>query len=79
MGRMHANLFFKIRNDERLRLFIYLFLAALGLCAACRFSLVAASGGYYLLWCTGFSLWWLLFCGAGALGVWASVVVARGL
>ena len=23
-------------------------------------SLVAASGGYTLLWCTGFSLWWLL-------------------
>ena len=35
-------------------LFIYLFLAACGL------SLVVASGGYSLLWCTGFSLRWLL-------------------
>ena len=24
-------------------------------------SLVAASRGYSSLWCTGFSLWWLLF------------------
>ena len=28
--------------------------------AACRLSLVVASGGYFLLWCAGFSLWWLL-------------------
>ena len=47
--------------------------------AACRLSLVAASGGYSLLWCVGFSLWWLLFCGAWALGTRASVVVALGL
>ena len=43
------------------------------------FSLVAASGGYSLLWCVGFSLWWLLLLGARALGIWASVVVAHGL
>ena len=29
--------------------------------AACRLSLVAASGGYSSLWYTGFSLRWLLF------------------
>ena len=28
--------------------------------AACRLSLVVASGGYSSLWCTGFSLQWLL-------------------
>ena len=28
--------------------------------AACRLSLVVASGGYSLLWCAGLSLWWLL-------------------
>ena len=28
--------------------------------AACRLSLVAASGGYSSLWCAGFSLLWLL-------------------
>ena len=58
--------------------FIYLwlhwvFIAARGL------SLVAASRGYSSLQCAGFSLRWLLFCGARALGAWASVVVAGGL
>ena len=42
-------------------------------------SLVAASGGYSSLPCTGFSLRWLLLLGARALGAWASVVVACGL
>ena len=28
--------------------------------AVCGLSLVAASSGYSSLWCTGFSLWWLL-------------------
>ena len=28
--------------------------------AVCRLSLVVASGGYSLLRCAGFSLWWLL-------------------
>ena len=70
-------------------LFIYfwlrwVFVAARGL------SLVAVSRGYSSLWCTGFSLWWLLIavashcggfscCRARALGTWASVVVAHGL
>ena len=42
--------------------------------AACGLSLVAASRGYSLLWCGGFSC-----CGAWALGAWASVVVAHRL
>ena len=48
------------------------------------FSLVAASRGYSLLWCTGFSLRWLLLLpsmgsrsmGFSSCGTWASVVVA---
>ena len=43
-------------------LFIYLFMAVLGLCCCARAS-----------HCGGFSC-----CGAWALGVWASVVVAHG-
>ena len=59
-------------------LFIYfwlhwVFIAARGL------SLVVASGGYSLLWCAGFSLWWLLLlqstgsrrAGFGSCGTWA--------
>ena len=41
-------------------LFIYLFLAVLGLRCCVRLSLVAASRGYSSLQCEGFSLWWLL-------------------
>ena len=48
-------LFFFFFNE-----FIYLFLAVLGLCCCPGFSLVAASGGYSLLRCEGFSLRWLL-------------------
>ena len=51
----------------------WVFVAARGL------SLAVASGGYSLLWCTGFSLRWFLLLGAWALGAWASVVVAHGL
>ena len=43
-----------------INLFIYLFLAALGLLLRAGFSLVAASGGCSLLRCAGFSLRWLL-------------------
>ena len=54
--------------------------------AACRLSLVAASGGHSLLLCTGFSLWWPLpprsmgsrRTGLSSCGVWASVVAAHG-
>ena len=43
-------------------LFIYLiyFWLHWAFIAVCRLSLVAASRGYSSLWCTGFSLWWLL-------------------
>ena len=67
-------------------LFIYfwlhwVFIAVRGL------SLVAVSRGYSLLWCTGFSLRWLLLlrstgsrrAGVSSCGTWASVIVARGL
>ena len=43
-------------------LFIYLFIyfwLRWVFVAVCRLSLVAVSGGYSSLWCTGFSLWWL--------------------
>ena len=43
-----------------LNLFIYLFWLRWVLIAAHGLSLVAASGGHSSLWCTGFSLWWLL-------------------
>ena len=43
------------------------------------FSLAAVSGGYSWLWCAGFSLGGFSCCGARALGVRASVVVALGL
>ena len=43
------------------------------------FPLVAASRGYSLLRCTGFSCGGFSCCGARALGARASVVVARGL
>ena len=64
--------------------FIYLFLAALGLrcwvfVAARELSLVVASRGFSSLWCTGFSLWWLLLfwssrsrlAGFSSCGTWA--------
>ena len=59
-------LFFKIN------LFIYLFLAVLGLHCCTRLSLVGLVGA--ILCCSGFSC-----CRAQALGVQASVVVAHGL
>ena len=50
--------------------FIYLFLAVLGLCCCTGFSLVAASRGYCLLWCTSFlSQWLLLFWSSGSVVV----------
>ena len=58
----------------------YFIFGCVGSFAARGLSLVVASGGYSLLWCTVFSLRWLLFCcGARALGAQASVVVAREL
>ena len=60
-----------------INLFIYLFLAALGLHYCMRaFSLVAASRGYSSLRCAGFSLPWFLLLWSRALGARALVVVA---
>ena len=57
---MHA-LYILLHNLLYLKnLFIYLFLAALGLRCCVRVSLVAASGGYSSLRCAGFSLRWPL-------------------
>ena len=63
--------------------FIYLFILFIyfWLCwvfvAVRGLSLAVASEGFSSLWCTGFSLWWLLLL--RSMGVQASVVVARGL
>ena len=43
-----------------INLFIYLFLAALGLCCCVRASSSCSERGYSSLWCAGFSLRWLL-------------------
>ena len=60
--------------------FIYFIFGCVGSSLLCTgVSLVAASGGYSSLRCTGFSWPWLLLLGARALGARASVVVARGL
>ena len=49
--------------DFFLNNFIYLFLAALGLCGCLGFSLVVPTGGCSSSPCSGFSLQWLLlFC-----------------
>ena len=69
---MEKLLFFKIY-------LIYLFLAVLGL-HCCVWAFSSCGGGATLGYgCTGFLLQWLLCCRAQALGVWASVVAARGL
>ena len=45
-----------------LNLFIYLFIfGCVGSSLLCGLSIVGASRGYSSLWCTGFSLQWLLF------------------
>ena len=54
------NFFFAFFFVFFINLFIYLFMAAWVFVAASGFSLVAASGGYSSLWCTGFSLRGLL-------------------
>ena len=51
-------------------LFFFLFLFIYWLCwvfvAPCGLSLVVASGGYSLLRCAGFSLWWFLLWSMGS-------------
>ena len=54
--------------------------------ATCRLSLVAVSGGYSLLRCSGFSLWWLLLLqstgsrrmGFSSCGTWAQYLWLMG-
>ena len=83
-GIMNFNLFWMLHIFVFFFFLIYLFclflfLAALGLVAARGLSLVAASRGYSLLRCTGFSLWWLLLLwsmgsrcvGFSSCGTWA--------
>ena len=60
-------------------LFIWLVLAALGLCCFALAFSGFSECSYSFLCCAGFSLRWLLHRGAQALGLWASVVVAHGL
>ena len=57
-------------------LFIYFWLHCVFV-AACRLSLVAASGGYSSLRCTGFSLRWLLLWSTGSRRVGFSSCGAR--
>ena len=59
--------------------FFFLFCLHWVFVAACRLSLVVASGGYSSLQCVGFSCGGFSCCGAWALGVRASVVAVRGL
>lgn len=54
-------------------------MAALGLRGLVQAFLVAASGGYSSLQCSGFSLRGLCLCRAQAIGAWASVIVLHGL
>ena len=68
-----AFLFFK-----KINLFTYFWLCWVFV-AACGLSLVVASGGYSLLWCAGFSLWWLLLLWSAGSRHTGSVVVAHGL
>ena len=47
--------------------------------AACELSLVGFSRGYSLLWCVGFSFWWLLLLGSAVPRLTGLVVVVHGL
>ena len=67
-----------LKNKFIYFLFIYFWLHWVFV-ATCRLSLVAASGGYPLLWCVGFSSWWLLLLQSTGSRHVGSVVVAHGL
>ena len=60
-------------------LFIYLFWLHWVFIDSHRLFSSCGSEGYSSLRCAGFSLWWLLFCAAQALGTRASVVSALEL
>ena len=86
----------KLKNSQKdvttqtdfFKKFIYLFIYFWLRCvfvAVCRLSLVAASGGYSLLRCAGFSLWWLLLLwstlqvhGFSSCGMWAQQLWLAG-
>ena len=58
-----SNIFLFFNNELELNhclrdVYIYIFWLHWVFVAGCRFSLVAASGSYSLLWCAGFSLRW---------------------
>ena len=61
--QFRSNCSWEGRGGTEIFLYVYLFIY-FWLCwvfvAARWLSLVAASGGYSSLWCSGFSLWWLL-------------------
>ena len=52
--------FIKLENLANSYSFFFFFCCTWSLLLLRRLSLVAVSGGYSLLWCEGFSLWWLL-------------------
>ena len=74
-------------NDYVFFVCLFVFFGCIGSSLLRRLSLVAVSGGYSLLQCTGFSLQWLLLLqstgsrrvGFSRCDAWASVVVAHGL
>ena len=53
-----------------LLIFFNLFLVMLGLCCCMEFSLLAVSGGFSSLHCSGFSLQWLLLWQRAGSGAW---------
>ena len=68
----------KLLFFKKIYLFIYFWLH-LVFVAARGLSLVAVSGGFSLLWCAGFSLWWLLLLQSMGSRHVGSVVVAHEL
>ena len=79
MGRLYYKHMLEVLLFFFFNKFIYLFIfSCVGSSLLRGLSLVAGSRGYSLLWCAGFSLWWLLLLwstGSGArlssCGAWA--------
>ena len=69
-------LFFQINLFIYLLIYLWLYWVFV---VACGLSLVVASGGYSSLWCTGFSLQWLLLLQSMASRHAGSVIVALRL
>ena len=71
---------FSLGDFFLINLFIYLFLAALGLCCCARaFSSCSERGLLFIAVCGLLIAVASICCRAGALGTWTSVVLARGL